>query len=190
MELHDLFEEIESPDFRSRFMIFSGFKLVRKALSRDKVIASLINEVRLNPSYIDSIGKRILFLCAEHKDRPGATFDVAVAAYLYSLYTTDQYFAKRMSEYILQLGKLWWSVDLALHIKKNMELFADPAKWNFKFYGEPTPTKYTDWSPRCQPMRLNDKVPFRINGEKRWNISGHYFVRSPQKTKALVHSVS
>lgn len=189
MTLSNFYEEIESADFQSRFMIFSGFKLVRNALSRDKAIALLINEVRLNPSYIDNIGKRILFLSAENKDRPGATFDIAVAAYLYCLYKTDQHYAKRMSEYVLQMGKLWWSVDLALHIKKNMEMFADLGKWNIKFYGDPTPIENTSWGAHVQPIRLNEHVPFIVNGEKRWNISGQYFVRSPQKTEILMHSV-
>ena len=121
MELYDFFQDIESPEFQSRFMIFSGFRLVRKALSRDKTISSLINVVRLNPSFIDNIGKRILFLFAENKHKPGAAYDIAVAAYLYCLYMTDQHFANRMSVYVLQQGKLWWSVDLALHIKKNVE---------------------------------------------------------------------
>lgn len=190
MELHDLFEEIESPEFRARFMIFSGFKLVRNALSRDPRVALIINAVRLTPSYVDDIGKRVLFLSAENKDSPGASFDIAIAAYLYCLYQTDQFFAKRMSEYILQLGKLWWSVDLSLYIKRNMEMFADPRKWNFRFTGDLTQTEYTSWSPHTQPLRLNESVPFIVNGKKRWNTFGHLSVISPQKTKTLVHSVS
>ncbi|MCY3831917.1 MAG: hypothetical protein OXG85_02800 [Chloroflexi bacterium] len=190
MELHDNFEEIESPDFRARYMIFSGFKLVRNALSREKAIASLINEARLNPSYIDNIGKRILFLSAENKDRPGASFDVAIAAYLYCLYQTDQYFAKRMSEYVLQMGKLWWSVDLALFIKKNMELFADSGNWQFEFYGHPTPIHNLNWRLRGQPETLNDTVQFTINGAEQCNISGQLYVNSPQKTRSPAPSVS
>ena len=190
MTLGKFYEKIESADFQSRFMIFSGFKLVRNALARDKAIASLINEVRLNPSYIDNIGKRILFLSAENMDRPGASFDVAIAAYLYCLYQTDQYFAKRMSEYVLQMGKLWWSVDLALFIKKNMEMFADPRKSKFRFTGDLTQTEYTSWSPHTQPLHLNENVPFIVNGKIRWNTFGHLSVTSPQKTKTLVHSVS
>lgn len=189
MKPSDFYEEIESLDFQSRFMIFSGFKLVRNALSRDLAIASLINEARLNPSYIDSIGKRILFLSADNKDRPGATYDIAVAAYLYCLYQVDQHFASRMSDYVLQMGKLWWSVDLALHIKKNMEMFADSSQLNFNFYVDSTPTKYTSWSPYVQHTRLHEGFPFIVNGEQRWNISGQFFVRSPQKTEALMHSV-
>ncbi len=118
MSLSNYFTEIESEDFQSRFMIYSGFKLVRKALAREKNVASLINEMRLNSACIDEIGKRILSLCAENKDEPGAAYDIAVAAYLYCLYVTDQHFASRMSDYVLQLGKLWWSVDIALHIKR------------------------------------------------------------------------
>ncbi len=188
MTLSNFYEEIESAHFQSRFMIFSGFKLVRNALSRDKVIVALINETRLNPSYIDRIGKRILFLSTENKDRPGATFDIAVAAYLYCLYNTDQHFAKRMSEYVLQIGKLWWSVDLALHIKKNMEIFADPGKWTFKFYGDPTPTENASWGAHAQPTQLNEVTPI-VNGKYTWNIYGQSPVSSPQKTRTLVLSV-
>ena len=188
MELYDFFQDIESPEFRSRFMIFSGFKLVRKALSRDKTISSLINVVRLNPSFIDNIGKRILFLFAENKHKPGAAYDIAVAAYLYCLYMTDQHFANRMSVYVLQQGKLWWSVDLALHIKKNMEIFADPGKWTFKFYGDPTPTENASWGTHVQPTQLNE-VPPIVSGKYTWNISGQLPVSSPQKTKTLALSV-
>lgn len=189
MTLSKFYEEIESADYQSRFMIFSGFKLVRNALSRDKAIASLINEARLNPSYIDNIGKRILFLSAENKDRPGASFDIAIAAYLYCLYQTDQYFAKRMSEYVLQMGKLWWSVDLALHIKKNMELFADSGNWQFEFYGHPTPIHNLNWRLRGQPVTLNDTVQFTINGGEQCNISGQFSVSSPLKTRIPMRSV-
>ena len=189
MTIGDFYKEIESVSFQSRFMIFSGFKLVRSAMSRDKTIASLINEVRLNPPYIGCIGKRILFLSAENKDRPGATFDIAIAAYLYSLYMTDQHYAKRMSEFVLQMSKLWWSVDLALHITKNMEMFADLRMSNFKFYGDPTPTEYICWSSWDQPIRFIEDDPIIVNGEELWNMSGQLSVNSPQKTETVMHSV-
>ena len=189
MVLHDLFEEIESADFRSRFMIFSGFKLVRNALSRDKIIAALINEARLNPSYIDRIGKRILLLSTKNKDRPGATFDIAVAAYLYCLYHTDQHFAKRMSDFVLQTGKLWWSVDLALHIKKNMAVFTDPKRWNFSFFGDSTPTENASWGAHVQPSRMKENVAFIVNEEELCDISGRFSVRSRQMTRTQMLSV-
>ena len=188
MELHDFFEDLESPEFRSKFMIFSGFKLVRKALSRDPKIVSLINEVRLKPSYALAVAKRISALYAKHVDDAGSAFDIAVAAYLYCLYKTDQHFANRMSIYVLQKGKLWWSVDLALHIKKNMEMFADPRKWSFKFHGVPTPTAHTSWAPRVKPMRMKENVAFIVNGEKLCNISGRFSVRSPQLTQTQMLS--
>jgi len=187
MKLCDLFKEIESTRFQSRYMLFSGFKLVRKAMSRDQTIAELINEVRLNPSYIDNVGKRILFLCAEYKDKPGATFDIAVAAYLYCLYMTNQHFANRMSEYVLQTGKLWWSVDLALHIKKNMEMIADAVNWNFMY---PTPTEYIGKSLSLQPIRLDENVSYIVYGAEKCNISGQFSVKSPQKISSPVRSVS
>ena len=189
MELREYFRQIESAEFQSSFMIFSGFKLVRKALSRDKAIVSLINEARLNPAYIDAIGKRILFLSRENKDNPGATFDIAVAAYLSCLFETDQHFAKRMSEFVLQMGKLWWSVDLALHISRNMELFVDPGKRYFNYIREATPIEYTNWTTRVEPSRVKENVPFIVNGEELCNISGRFSVRSPQKTKTQMLSV-
>ena len=189
MELHEYFREIESTKFQSKFMIFSGFKLVRNALSRDKVIVSLINEARLNPAYIDAIGKRILFLSKENKDKPGSTFDIAVAAYLSCLFETDQHFAKRMSEFVLEMGKLWWSVDLALHISRNMELFADPGKRYFNYIREATPIEYTNWTTRVEASRMKENVPFLVNGEELCNMSGRFSVRSPQKTKTQMLSV-
>ena len=188
MELLDFFKEIESTSFQSKYMIYSGFKLVRKAISRDKTVASLINEARLYPAYIDDIGKRILFLCAENTDRPGATFDIAVATYLYCLYNTDQHFAKRVSEYVLQMGKLWWSVDLALHIKKNMAMFTDPVKWNFRFYGEPTPTENASWGADVLPMQMKENVAIVVNGERLCDISGRFSVRSRQLTQTQMRS--
>lgn len=187
MELLDLFEEIESTNFQSQYMIYSGFKLVRNALSRDPTIVSLINEVRLNPSDALAIVERILALYSKHVDDAGATFDIAIAAYLLCLYRTKQDFAKEMSEFVLKMGKLWWSVDLALHISRNMELFADPGKRYFNYFRSATPIKYTTWSALVKPMRMNENILFVVNGEERWNTSGQLSVRSPQKTKTLVH---
>lgn len=188
MELHDLFEEIESPDFRSRFMIFSGFKLVRNALSRDPTIASLINEVRLNPSYAFVVGERIAVLYAKHVDHAGSAFDVAVAAYLFCLYRTSQDYAKAMSEFILEMGKLWWAVDLALRIRKNMEMFSEASKRNFNYSGFAVAMEDISWSPPVVQRPKSEEILVGVNGEELCNISGQSFVRSPQKTKTLVLS--
>lgn len=188
MELHELFEDIESPEFRSRFMIFSGFRLVRKALSRDPKVLSLINEMRLQPSIAHVVAKRISLLYAKHIDDAGSAFDIAVAAYLYCLYKTDQHFASRMSVYVLKQGKLWWSVDLALHIKKNMEMFTDLSKWRFKFYGVPTPTANTSWGVHVQPMNMKENAAYMVYGDKLCNISGRFSVRSPQLTQTQMLS--
>ena len=125
MSQNSIFEEIESADFQARYMIFSGFKLMRKALAREETVRLLIDEIRLNPSWSGDVSKRIHYLSASQNGRAGAAIDVAVAAYLYCLYQTDQRLAKLMSEYVLRLGKLWWSVDLALQITKNIDKLED-----------------------------------------------------------------
>ena len=189
MKLHDLFSEIESTEFQSRYMLFSGFKLLRKAMSRDRNIADLINEVLLNPTYTDIVGKQVLSLFAKHKDEPGSAFDVAVAAYLYCLYRTDPLFAKKMSEYILKKGKLWWSVDLALHISRHMKPFANPFKNSISYFGDTTPVENGKWISSGEATQMGAAVPFTINGEELCNISGQFSVRSPQKTRTQVLSV-
>lgn len=190
MLLSDFYKVIEGADFQSRFMILSGFSLVRNALSRHPSVQKLISEIRLCPLHIDNVGKRILLLCSENKDRPGATYDIAIAAYLYCLYHSDQYFAKRMSEYVLQLGKLWWATDLALHIKKNMELFGDSSNWQLKFYEHATQTDDLDWNLRDKTKRLTDNVQAIVNGEGLCDTSGQYSVNSPLKIRSPEHSVS
>jgi len=189
MELQNLFEEIESPEFRSKFMIFSGFKLVRNALSMDPIVSLLRNEVLLNRSYTLSVCERILALYTVHADDAGSTFDIAVAAYLFCLYRTNQEYAKVMSEYILEVGKLWWSVDLALHIRRNMELFAEPSKRNFNLSGFTPANEDVSWSPPVVQKPIYEEILVGVNGEELWNMSGQLSVNSPQKTETVMHSV-
>ncbi len=192
MKLHEFFREIESTRFQSRYMLFSGFKLVRNALSKDQTLAALINETRRNHTYIDGIGTRILSLFVKHKDDPGASYDVAVAAYLFCLYRTDPLFAKKMGEHILEKGKLWWSVDLALHISRNMKPFAHLHKMHIHISDYAYPIQNSNWISQGEPKRLNSaalsSAPI-VNGKYAWNISGQSPVNSPQKTKTLVLSV-
>ena len=189
MKLCDLFKEIESTRFQSRYMLFSGFKLVRKALSRDSTVGSLINEVRLNPSYASAVGERIVKLYAKHVDDAGSTFDIAVAAYLFCLYRTSQDLARVLSGYILEMGKLWWSVDLALHVRRNMELFNEPSKRNFNISGYATSMEDVSWPPRVVQRPTYEAILVGINGEELCNISGQFSVRSPQKTRTRMLSV-
>lgn len=189
MELHDLFNEIESDAFQSRFMIFSGFRLVRNALSRDPTVKLLINEIRLNPQYDLAIAERIFVLYSIYRNDVGAAFDIAAAAYLLSLYLTNQDYAKAVSEYILEMGKLWWSVDLSLRIRRNMELFAEPSKRKFTYSGYAAANEHITWSPPVVQKPTYEAILVGVNGEELWNMSGQLSVSSPQKTETLMHSV-
>lgn len=112
------FETIESLEFIVQFSILSGFNSLRRALASDATVEALHSKLSGQPDACQSVAKRISQVLTKSNVE---LYDESIAAYLFCLSHADRALAQKASEEILEIGGLWWSVQLALHIIKTTE---------------------------------------------------------------------
>ena len=117
MTLSAYFEEMETLSFQTQFSVMSGLEVLRLAFSYDSTIKNLIAELNGNHSLIQEIFARIKYLLPKAATTTELSYDESIAAYLFCLSRVDLAAARDASNLILMTGGLWWSVQLALHIK-------------------------------------------------------------------------
>ena len=117
MTLSTYFEEMETLSFQTQFSVISGLEVLRLALSYDSTIKNLITELNGNPVLTQEIFARIKYLLPKAAATTELSYDESIAAYLFCLSRVDLATALDASNLVLMTGGLWWSVQLALHIK-------------------------------------------------------------------------
>ena len=117
MTLSAYFEEMETLPFQTQFSVISGLEVLRLAFSYDSTIKNLIAELNGNHSLTQGICERIKYLLPKAATATELSYDESIAAYLFCLSRVDLAAARDASNLVLMTGGLWWSVQLALHIK-------------------------------------------------------------------------
>ena len=119
MSLDKYFRQIETLEFQAQYSIYSSFSLVRMAMSEDDVLKQLIEELAHDDprSHIKAVHRRIKYLLPKAATTTELSYDESIAAYLFCLSQVDLAAARDASNLVLMTGGLWWSVQLALHIK-------------------------------------------------------------------------
>lgn len=117
MTLSAYFEEMETLSFQTQFSVISGLEVLRLAFSYDSTIKNLIAELNGSPVLIQGIFARIRYLLPKAAITTELSYDESIAAYLFCLSQVDLAAALDASNLVLMTGGLWWSVQLALHIK-------------------------------------------------------------------------
>ena len=117
MTLSAYFEEMETLSFQTQFSVISGLEVLRLAFSYDSTIKNLIADLNGNPVLTQEILARIKYLLPKAATTTELSYDESIAAYLFCLSRVDLAVALDASNLILMTGGLWWSVQLALHIK-------------------------------------------------------------------------
>lgn len=120
MPLDKYFRQIETLEFQAQYSIYSSFSLVRMAMSEDDVLKQLIAELAYDDperNNIKAVHRRIKYLLPKAATETRLSYDESIAAYLFCLSRVDLAAALDASNLVLMTGGLWWSVQLALHIK-------------------------------------------------------------------------
>ena len=119
MTLNEYMSKIESLEFQIQFSVVGGLRILRLAMSQNPTLVSLIDELRDNSSYAKRVFERIALLLRKVENETRLSLDESIAAYLFCLAEVDPVIAYRASLRILEYGGLWWSVQLAHHVKEN-----------------------------------------------------------------------
>ena len=132
MTLSAYFEEMETLSFQTQFSVISGLEVLRLAFSYDSTIKNLIAELNGNHSLIQEIFARIKYLLPKAATTTELSYDESIAAYLFCLSRVDLAAARDASNLVLMTGGLWWSVQLALHIKDYVNQITDSITTSYK----------------------------------------------------------
>ena len=90
------------------------------AMSEDDVLKQVIEELAYDDperNNIKAVHRRIKYLLPKAATATELSYDESIAAYLFCLSRVDLAVARDASHLVLMTGGLWWSVQLALHIK-------------------------------------------------------------------------
>lgn len=112
------FETVESLEFIVQFSVLSGFATLLWAFANDVTVEALRSKLNGRPDACQSVANRINQVLAKSDVE---LYDESIAAYLFCLWKADLSIAHKASERILETGGLWWSVQLALHIIKELQ---------------------------------------------------------------------
>ncbi len=118
MSLSNYFAEIESLEFQVQFSVISGFKILQLAMQQQPTLVKLMSEMRRDTRLAAAVSDRIKLLLKKVDSETQLSYDESIAAYLFCLAQVDLLTTYRASWHILEQGGLWWSVQLALWVKK------------------------------------------------------------------------
>jgi len=124
MDLSEYFERIESLEFQVQFSVLSGFRSLREAMSRDETLQHLLVKAAKNPDMPQALLERIRRALEQIKKGAAIPGDESIFAYLYCLLKVDIALAHKASRQILDIGGLWWSVQLSLFVQHRFAEFA------------------------------------------------------------------
>jgi len=113
MSLAKDFETIESLEFIVQFSVLSGFSSLLRAFAQDETLEGLRSKLSAQPDACQSVANHINQVLTKSDVE---LYDESVAAYLFCLSQANQALAMKASEEILEIGRLWWSVQLAMRI--------------------------------------------------------------------------
>lgn len=117
MSLCRYVKEIESLEFQIQFSVIGGMEILQLALQRHPTLVSLRSEVAEKRDVEDAVFNRIVLLLGMIESETQISLDESIAAYLFCLFKEKPISAYRASWRILDYGGLWWSVQLAHHVK-------------------------------------------------------------------------
>ena len=117
MSLCKYVKEIESLEFQIQFSVIGGMEILLLAMQRHPTLVSLRSEVAEKKDIEDAVFNRIVLLLGMIESETQLSLDESIAAYLFCLFKEKPISAYRASWRILDYGGLWWSVQLAHHVK-------------------------------------------------------------------------
>ena len=117
MSLCKYVREIESLEFQIQFSVIGGIEILQLAMERHPTLIALRSEIMQSEDLADTVFRRILQLLGKVETEMNLSYDESIAAYLFSLFKEKPILAYRASWRILDFGGLWWSVQLAHHVK-------------------------------------------------------------------------
>lgn len=168
MLLDSFFNTIESLEFQVEYAVLGGFRPVRMALYRDQTLTELVQLLKFNIQGVDDVVARVFSVLKQGEDVPGATYDIAVTAYLHCLFEVDPAAAARVGSYVLHDGGLWWAVDMALRAKAFMDSFHSELKSQVLAF---TQTNVNTICLDADNMHVTRKVK-KLREAPKWNTCG------------------
>ena len=118
MSLCKYVKEIESLRFQIQFSVVGGIEILQLAMERHPTLVALRSEISNSAESADAAFERIVLLLTRVEAETQLSYDESIAAYLFCLFREKPLTAYRASWRILDHGGLWWSVQLAHHVKE------------------------------------------------------------------------
>ncbi|MCY4071749.1 MAG: hypothetical protein OXG60_10650 [Chloroflexi bacterium] len=117
MSLCKYVKEIESLRFQIQFSVVGGMEILQLAMEQQPTLVALRSEISKNAQSADAVFERIVVLLTKVETETQLSYDESIAAYLFCLFKEKPISAYRASWRIIEHGGLWWSVQLAHHVK-------------------------------------------------------------------------
>ena len=111
-------KEIESLEFQIQFSVVGGIEILQLAMERHPTLVALRSEITRRAELADVVIQRIVLLLGKVETETQLSYDESIAAYLFCLFKEKPISAYRASWRILDYGGLWWSVQLAHHVRE------------------------------------------------------------------------
>ncbi len=115
------FREIESLQFQIQFSVVGGFNILQLAMERSQTLLELRLAIAEDAKLARKIHERIALLLSKVETETQLSYDESIAAYLFCLFKESPAAAKAASKIILEHGGLWWSVQLAVYVRQQMQ---------------------------------------------------------------------
>ena len=118
MKLTELFDLIESHEFQVQYAVLGGFRSVRLAMQRDETLGRLALALRQHGAQgVDATVARVIGLLSQPDHVPGASYDIAVTAYIHCLLQVDAVATAYVADHVEQDSGLWWAVEMASRVR-------------------------------------------------------------------------
>jgi hypothetical protein len=112
--LHSIMLDVESDAFSAQANLASGWTIFRAALLENATTTRLSSILRDSPKNVETIVNRVQALVnAQIDHRYANPYDVALAAYLWSLSAVDPGTARIAAEIVLGARQTWWARETA-----------------------------------------------------------------------------
>ena len=114
-------KEIESLAFQIQFSVVGGMNILRLAMDQHPTLNALRSEMRRQPALAETVLERIELLLSKVETETQLSYDESIAAYLFCLSKENPLLADGACWRILEVGGLFWSVQLALRIQREAQ---------------------------------------------------------------------